>query len=168
MIDINLKQLEAFVSTADCASFTRAAEELFLTQSTVSSHISALEQQLNWNMVLRQSPQGESKKVPLRFLTIRCDLITEIILRERIQTDIAPCILHFMITVQDATWRCSFGQRIWMTLRKSALQIILAMKRNRNTKEQEEMPYRRENASILMKPMNETSNCSSLSFLSWM
>ena len=39
MLEISLRQLETFVVTAECASFTRAADKLHLTQSTVSTHI---------------------------------------------------------------------------------------------------------------------------------
>ena len=44
MLDINLKQLEVFVTTAEYGSFTRAADTLYLSQSTVSSHIRGLEE----------------------------------------------------------------------------------------------------------------------------
>jgi DNA-binding transcriptional LysR family regulator len=40
---MNLKQLEVFVAVAESGSFSRAAEITFLTQSTVSQHISSLE-----------------------------------------------------------------------------------------------------------------------------
>lgn len=43
-MEINLKQLEAFVITAEYCSFTQAASALYLTQSTVSAHINSLEQ----------------------------------------------------------------------------------------------------------------------------
>ncbi len=43
MIDISLKQLEVFVAVAEYNSFTKAAEALYLSQSTVSSHIKNLE-----------------------------------------------------------------------------------------------------------------------------
>ena len=55
MLKINLKQLEAFVATAEFSSFTKASEELFLTQSTVSSHISALERILGVRLIQRGS-----------------------------------------------------------------------------------------------------------------
>jgi len=57
MLKINLKQLEAFVTTAEYSSFTKAAEELFLTQSTISSHISALEKTLGVRLILRSARQ---------------------------------------------------------------------------------------------------------------
>ncbi|HWI40899.1 MAG TPA: LysR family transcriptional regulator, partial [Verrucomicrobiae bacterium] len=40
---MNLKQLEVFLSVAETCSFSRAAEATFITQSTVSQHISSLE-----------------------------------------------------------------------------------------------------------------------------
>ena len=40
-------QLEAFVMVADYRSFSRAAEQLFLSQPTISSHIKSLETELN-------------------------------------------------------------------------------------------------------------------------
>ena len=57
MLNINLKQLEAFVATAEYSSFTKAAEELYLTQSTVSSHISALEKALGVRLIQRSARQ---------------------------------------------------------------------------------------------------------------
>ena len=47
MLDISIRQLEAFAATAEYCSFTKAAEALHLTQSTVSMHIRALEDVLD-------------------------------------------------------------------------------------------------------------------------
>lgn len=44
MSQISVKQLEAFIAVAEYNSFSRAAQALFLSQSTVSSHISELSQ----------------------------------------------------------------------------------------------------------------------------
>lgn len=57
MLKINLRQLEAFVSTAEFSSFTKAAEVMYLTQSTVSSHISALESTLGVRLIQRGARQ---------------------------------------------------------------------------------------------------------------
>jgi len=57
MLKINLKQLEAFVATAEFSSFTKAAEVMFLTQSTVSSHISSLENTLGVRLNQRNARQ---------------------------------------------------------------------------------------------------------------
>ncbi len=53
MPQITLKQLEAFTAVVECGSFSRAAETLFLSQSTVSAHISTLEQILGQPLLQR-------------------------------------------------------------------------------------------------------------------
>lgn len=55
MLDITLRQLESFAATVEYRSFTRAAESLYLTQSTVSAHIAALEETLGVPLLLRGS-----------------------------------------------------------------------------------------------------------------
>jgi DNA-binding transcriptional LysR family regulator len=79
MLKINLKQLEAFVATAEFSSFTKAAEELFLTQSTVSSHINALEAALDIRLIQRSArqrvsltPEGELVYREARDILDRC------------------------------------------------------------------------------------------------
>lgn len=52
---MNLKQLEAFVSVAETGSFTRTAQQLYLTQPTISSHISSLEKDLNKRLIVRNT-----------------------------------------------------------------------------------------------------------------
>lgn len=55
MIRFNIKQLEAFVAVAEERSFTIAAEKLYLTQPTISSHIRALEEALGTTLLKRES-----------------------------------------------------------------------------------------------------------------
>lgn len=54
---MNLKQLEAFVQIADNGSFSKAAKDLFLTQPTISAHISALEKELNTRLFVRNTKE---------------------------------------------------------------------------------------------------------------
>ena len=54
---MNLKQLEAFVQVAEDGSFSKAAKGLFLTQPTVSAHISALEKELNIRLFIRNTKE---------------------------------------------------------------------------------------------------------------
>ena len=61
MLDISIRQLEVFVATAEYCSFTKAAEALHLTQSTVSMHIRTLEEVLDTCLIER----GARKKVIL-------------------------------------------------------------------------------------------------------
>ena len=60
MLKINLKQLEAFVVTAEFSSFTKAAEVMYITQSTVSSHINSLENILGIRLIQRGARQRVS------------------------------------------------------------------------------------------------------------
>ena len=50
---MNLKQLEAFIQIADSGSFSKAAKELYLTQPTISAHVSTLEKELNTRLAGR-------------------------------------------------------------------------------------------------------------------
>lgn len=52
---MNLKQLEAFVKVAETKSFSEAAKRLFLTQPTISAHVSALEKELNTCFLIRNT-----------------------------------------------------------------------------------------------------------------
>ncbi len=54
---MNLKQLEAFVHVAECKSFSKAAQELFLTQPTISAHISSLEKELGVRLFVRNTKE---------------------------------------------------------------------------------------------------------------
>uniref|UniRef100_A0A831U1M1 LysR family transcriptional regulator n=1 Tax=Geobacter metallireducens TaxID=28232 RepID=A0A831U1M1_GEOME len=50
---MNLKQLEVFLAVAETGSFSRGAEAAFITQSTVSQHIAALESELGVKLLDR-------------------------------------------------------------------------------------------------------------------
>lgn len=54
---MNLKQLEAFARVAETKSFSEAAKRLYLTQPTVSAHISALEKELGVCLLLRTTKE---------------------------------------------------------------------------------------------------------------
>ncbi len=54
---MKLKQLEIFVAVADHKSFSKAAKVLYLTQPTVSAHISALEKELNVKLFARNTKE---------------------------------------------------------------------------------------------------------------
>ena len=59
---MNLKQLEAFVQVAEGGSFSKAAKQLFLTQPTISAHISSLEKELNARLFVRTECKAFRKK----------------------------------------------------------------------------------------------------------
>lgn len=52
---MNLKRLESFVKVVDCRSFSKAAKNLYLTQPTVSTHISSLEEEFQCKLFLRNT-----------------------------------------------------------------------------------------------------------------
>lgn len=56
---MNLKQIEAFVCVADEKNFSKAASALFLTQPTVSAHVSSLEEELNTTLFIRTAKGAE-------------------------------------------------------------------------------------------------------------
>ena len=54
---MEFKQLEAFVQVSESGSFSKAAKELFLTQPTISAHISSLEKELNVRLFIRNTKE---------------------------------------------------------------------------------------------------------------
>jgi DNA-binding transcriptional LysR family regulator len=50
---VNLKQIETFIAVADYLNFTKAAEELYVTQSSVSKLIKSLEDELDTQLFYR-------------------------------------------------------------------------------------------------------------------
>lgn len=54
---MNLKQLEAFVHVAEGGSFSKAAKALFLTQPTISAHVSSLEKELGVRLFIRNTKE---------------------------------------------------------------------------------------------------------------
>ena len=56
-VDMDIKELEAFVYVVENCSFSRAAELLHLTQPTISSHISGLERKLGIKLIVRTTKE---------------------------------------------------------------------------------------------------------------
>jgi len=56
---MEFRQLEAFVATVDHRSFSAAAEALYLSQPTISSHIQALEGELQTKLIRRTTKKFE-------------------------------------------------------------------------------------------------------------
>lgn len=55
---MDFKQIEAFVNVVKYKSFSRAADASFLTQPTISTHISVLEKELNMLLINRNSKEA--------------------------------------------------------------------------------------------------------------
>ncbi len=74
---MNLKQLEAFVQVAEGGSFSKAAKALFLTQPTVSAHISSLEKEFGVRLFVRNTKEvalSESGQVLYKYARQMVDL----------------------------------------------------------------------------------------------
>lgn len=89
MAEFSLKQIEVFVAVAEHGSFTRAAQELYLTQSTVSAHIQALEQSLDTVLFARQTrrqvrltAEGEMIYPAAKKILADCRSLSELVQRD--------------------------------------------------------------------------------------
>lgn len=81
---MDFRQLQSFTSVVEFGSFTKAAEKLAISQPTISTHIRALEEELNARLILRTTknveitPKGRelyeyaSKILELRERMVQC------------------------------------------------------------------------------------------------
>lgn len=90
MSSISLKQLEVLIAVVERGNFTEAAEYLYLSQSTVSSHISALEEALHVMLFHRKSKKrialtSDGKRVYqyAKDVVSRCEALESALNRER-------------------------------------------------------------------------------------
>ena len=60
---MEFKQLEAFVNVIRYKSFSRAAEATYLTQPTISTHISSLENELGVKLIDRRGKESRPTKL---------------------------------------------------------------------------------------------------------
>ena len=84
---MDFKQLQSFISVVRCKSFTEAAEELGISQPTISTHIRILEEELNSRLIVRTAksfevtPRGtELFECAQNILKLRDDMINRSIL----------------------------------------------------------------------------------------
>lgn len=56
---MEFKQLQSYVAVIKYGSFTKAAEKMFVSQPTISAHISALEEELNQTLIRRTTKSIE-------------------------------------------------------------------------------------------------------------
>lgn len=59
---MDFKQIEAFVNVVKYGSFSKAADASFLTQPTISSHVSTLEKELNQKLINRKGKNAQPTK----------------------------------------------------------------------------------------------------------
>lgn len=72
---MDFKQIEAFISVAKLKSFSKAANTIFLSQPTISSHISSLEKELNIQLFDRTSKEVNLTPAGESFLDYAIDII---------------------------------------------------------------------------------------------
>ncbi len=63
---MDIRQIETFVEVVNCKSFSKAADNLFLTQPTISSHISALEKEFSSQLIRRTTKDFEVTEAGLK------------------------------------------------------------------------------------------------------
>lgn len=55
---MDFKQIEAFVNVIKYRGFSKAADATFLTQPTISTHVNALEKELNLQLIDRRKTEA--------------------------------------------------------------------------------------------------------------
>ena len=58
---MELKQLESFTNVVEYRSFTKAAEKLYISQPTISTHIRQLEEELHSRLIIRTPRASRSR-----------------------------------------------------------------------------------------------------------
>ena len=86
MSEFSLKQIQVFVAVAELGSFTQAAQALFLSQSTVSAHLAALETALSTRLLdrdarrrVRLTPEGERVYPAAKKILADCAALEEVL-----------------------------------------------------------------------------------------
>ena len=85
---MNLSVLKYFIEIAECRSFTRASERLFITQPTLSRQIQDLEEEMGVQLLirgghaLRLTEPGERLLREAKEIVKRCDELREIVRKE--------------------------------------------------------------------------------------
>ena len=79
---MELKQLESFTNVVEYRSFTKAAEKLYISQPTISTHIRQLEEELHSRLIIRTTksieitPRGwELYECACHILSLRVNLL---------------------------------------------------------------------------------------------
>lgn len=96
MLNFSLRQLEVFVAVAESNSFTRAANELILAQSTVSAHIKSLEDALSARLIVRDAkkqirltPKGKEVYAYSKSILEQCQIMNDEISDEPAQQELS-------------------------------------------------------------------------------
>ncbi len=84
---MDFKQLESYAAVVQCRSFTKAAQQLYLSQPTVSTHIRALEEELNTCLITRTTKSIEITPEGMKVYDYVLNLLD---IRNRMKRECAP------------------------------------------------------------------------------
>lgn len=85
---MELKQLQYFLVVADCLNFSRAAEQLYISQPALSYHIAELERELKTELFVRAPRQlyltaeGQSLRIHARQLLRQAEALPCLVLQD--------------------------------------------------------------------------------------
>ncbi len=72
---MDFRQLEVFIAVVELSSFSKAGEQLYLSQPTVSAHISALEKELSVPLLIRNTREVYTSEAGQQLYDYACRLI---------------------------------------------------------------------------------------------
>ncbi len=96
---MNFKQLEVFVSVVKNHSFSRAAEETFLSQPTVSSYIQALENECGTRLLIRSTKEVYPTRAGTEFFRYARALLQ---MQENARLSVKNCVINICGTLEIA------------------------------------------------------------------
>lgn len=73
---MDFKQLQSFVAVVQYRSFSKAAEMLFISQPTISTHIRMLEEELNYRLIIRTTKSIEITPYGMELYTCACQMFS--------------------------------------------------------------------------------------------
>ena len=90
-MNITLRQLRAFCAVVECGSFTRAAQDLSVTQSALSGLIRELEQGLGAQVLYRSTRRVNVSDGGREFYPLACKVLQDLDGALEAMADLRPC-----------------------------------------------------------------------------
>lgn len=127
---MNLKNLEAFYWVVILNSFNKAATKLKTTQPAISQKITAIENDLGFQVIdrslrqLKVTPKGETLfKYAEKFIRLETDLVAELTvsqhLRGTIRLGVSETIVH--------TWLVQYMEKVQQEFPKVSVEIVVSL-----------------------------------------
>ena len=96
---MHFKQLEAFVNVIKFKSFSKAAEEIYLSQPTISAHISALESEFGTKLIIRSTKEVYPSKAGKIFYEYASEMLR---MRDKAILSVKSCATDIRGTLEIA------------------------------------------------------------------